>query len=337
MHMSGEALRRGDLVEVRSPGAILATLDGRGALEDLPFMPEMAAYCGRRFVVDSRAQRVCDTVAYSGSRDMAGTVLLGDLRCSGAAHGGCQAECRLFWKEDWLRKVTPETPAAGLFARSDMDALLERTRRHASQAIEGDKEREDRWRCQATEIPRATRHIKFWDARSFVREYLTRNVGLGRFVRVSARAALRETMRKLGLVPKVHLVGTRTGPAAADPPLDLQPGDVVEVKSRAEIAATLNREGKHRGLWFDREMMPFCGGTFRVRQRIERFIDDRDGRMIELKNDCVTLEGSVCSGDHSLQRWFCPRAIYPYWRECWLRRAEGTAYPEAPAARAAGE
>jgi len=77
-------------------------------------------------------------------------------------------------------------------------------------------------------------------------------------------------------------------------------------------------------MWFDREMMPFCGRTFRVRQRIHRFIDERSGgRMVELKkSDCVTLDGVVCSGDLSLRRWFCPRAIYSYWRECWLRRVE---------------
>ena len=53
--MSNDTLRRGDLVEVKSPGEVLATLDERGALEDLPFMPEMAALCDRRFVVDGRA------------------------------------------------------------------------------------------------------------------------------------------------------------------------------------------------------------------------------------------------------------------------------------------
>jgi hypothetical protein len=28
----------------------------------------------------------------------------------------------------------------------------------------------------------------------------------------------------------------------------------------------------------------------------------------------------VCSGDRSICRWFCPREIYPYWREFWLER-----------------
>jgi hypothetical protein len=80
-------------------------------------------------------------------------------------------------------------------------------------------------------------------------------------------------------------------------------------------------------------MMPFCGGTFRVRRRVRRIIDERDGRMIEMKNDCVTLEGAVCSGERSLMRWFCPRAIFPYWRECWLRRAEPVTASVPPPAR----
>jgi hypothetical protein len=93
------------------------------------------------------------------------------------------------------------------------------------------------------------------------------------------------------------------------------------VRAKEEIAATLTPDGKDRGLWFDREMLPFCGGAFRVRQIIKRFIDDRTGRMIEFKrDDCVTLEGVVCSGDLSMHRYFCPRAIYPYWRASWLRR-----------------
>src|SRR5205085_4338150 len=50
-------LKSGDLVEVRSAGEILATLDDTGALEALPFMPEMLPYLGRRFVVDKRADK----------------------------------------------------------------------------------------------------------------------------------------------------------------------------------------------------------------------------------------------------------------------------------------
>jgi hypothetical protein len=49
----------GDLVEVRPLNEILATLDGTGTLEKLPFMPEMTALAGRQFRVTSRAFKTC--------------------------------------------------------------------------------------------------------------------------------------------------------------------------------------------------------------------------------------------------------------------------------------
>lgn len=329
--MANDELRRGDLVEVKGPAEILATLDEKGALEELPFMPEMAALCGQRFLVERRAERVCDTVDYSGTRKPPRTVFLADLRCDGSAHAGCQAECRLLWKEDWLRKVGPDSRVPGpVFAR-DLKLLLDRTSRDVKHITVRDGRTEERWRCQNTELPKASRHLKLWDPRSYVREYTTGNVSLGHFVRVTARASVKEPMRKLGMIPEVHLPGTSRGPSA-EPPLDLQPGELVQVKTREEIAATLTPEGRHLGMWFDREMLPYCGRTFRVRQRIQRFIDERSGgRMIELKKtQCVTLDGAVCSGDLSLRRWFCSREIYPYWRECWLRRVEATAEAGGP-------
>ena len=41
-------LRAGEWVEVRSKEEILKTLDKRGQLEGLPFMPQMFALWGRR-------------------------------------------------------------------------------------------------------------------------------------------------------------------------------------------------------------------------------------------------------------------------------------------------
>ncbi len=57
--------------------------------------------------------------------------------------------------------------------------------------------------------------------------------------------------------------------------------------------------------------------------------------MIELSSDCLILEGVVCSGDHSRGRWFCPRQIYPYWREAWLRPVDDEAPRSAGAAESA--
>ena len=60
--MQAGALHKGDLVEVRSAAEILATLDEHGALDAMPFMPEMVASCGRRFTVSTRTDKVCDTI-----------------------------------------------------------------------------------------------------------------------------------------------------------------------------------------------------------------------------------------------------------------------------------
>ncbi|MCI0548310.1 MAG: hypothetical protein L0027_13625, partial [Candidatus Rokubacteria bacterium] len=105
-------LRPGELVQVRTEAEILATLDARGAIDGMLFMPEMLQYCGRQFRVAKRADKTCDTVTKTGGRRLLDTVHLDGLRCDGSGHGGCQAACFLFWKEAWLRRVETETAAA---------------------------------------------------------------------------------------------------------------------------------------------------------------------------------------------------------------------------------
>jgi len=97
-------LRIGELVEVRSQAEILATLDERGELESLPFMPEMLQFCGRRFRVAKLALKLCDTITWTGMHRMRNAVHLEGTRCDGQAHGDCQAGCNIYWKEAWLRR-----------------------------------------------------------------------------------------------------------------------------------------------------------------------------------------------------------------------------------------
>jgi hypothetical protein len=320
--LRSNSLRHGDLVEVRSAAEILATLDERGMLHGLPFMPEMIRYCGRRLVVDKRAERLCDTTYPLASMVLPDTVLLGKIRCDGSGHDGCQADCRLYWKIAWLRPPGTGEPVSPEDDAASRAALAQLVGANTRRTIEVDGQPSLRYQCQATELHPASRRLRITDIRGYLRVYTSGNVSLARFVRVMARAAIEEPMRKLRLTPWVHVPGT-TARSTREPPLNLQPGDLVQVKSREEIAATLTPEGRNRGLWFDREMLPYCGGTYRVKQRVTRFIDDRSGgKMIELKSDCVTLEGVVCSGELSPVRWFCPREIQSFWREVWLRRVE---------------
>ena len=102
--------------------------------------------------------------------------------------------------------------------------------------------------------------------------------------------------------------------------LDLQPGDLVRIKSKEEIVATPRHTNRNRGLSFDGEMGDYCGRTARVQARVNHIIEESTGEMVDIKSDCIILEGVVCAGDYHR---FCTRAIYPYWREIWLEKVDG--------------
>jgi hypothetical protein len=107
---------------------------------------------------------------------------------------------------------------------------------------------------------------------------------------------------------------------------NLQPGDVVRVRSKDEISETLNADLLNRGMGFDGEMGRFCGHIGTVERRVNRIIDERTGRMLEMRNPCIVLENVVCEGAYNLN---CPRAITPYWREVWLEKVdEGRPQPQ---------
>lgn len=95
-------LRAGDWVKVRSKEEILATLDKKGRLEGLPFMPEMLRYCGERVRISASAHKTCGPIdGRYLALETTDLVHLG-LRCDGQAHGGCQNGCMIFWHRAWL-------------------------------------------------------------------------------------------------------------------------------------------------------------------------------------------------------------------------------------------
>jgi len=315
------ALRRGDLVEVRSAGEIVATLDDHGALGAMPFMPEMIQYLGHRFTVSARADKICDTIGSTQrSRQMTNTVLLDDLRCDGRAHGGCQADCRIYWNEAWLKKIDTLTAPAVVQDPTDVAALRARIEPNIRTSGEGEGD-DVRWQCQVTQANEASAPLSTTDPRPYLNELWSGNVGPLTFIKVMARAAYMQPLHHFKLLrwPK--------GPNEKSPPrpepLNLRPGEWVRVKSREEIEATLTTAGKSRGLHFDIEMVPFCRQVMQVRGRVTHIIEEHSGRMLRFRNDCIKLEGAVCSGARSTGRFFCPRKIYSYWREAWLERVDG--------------
>lgn len=345
----------GDWVEVRSKEEILATLDKNGRLDGMPFMPQMLEYCGQRFQVFKRAHKTCDTVSgeYVNRRVPDG-IHLGH-RCNGSGHGGCQAECLIFWKEAWLKPLDPSVKTATTLARCTppsskagctVEDIIDATR---SSTADGTI----RYSCQATELLSFSLPLRKWDVRNYVEDYQSRNASLRELVSVSHSILFDLLPRPKWLRRPAFWVyqrlwsgrrqlGSRRagllelGEPSPDTPLNLQRGELVRIKSHDEIRATINSKNLHRGLYFDVEMIPYCGRTFRVRARVSKFIDERTGVMKTLKTPAVILEGVTCSGHHSDNRWLCPRAIFPWWREVWLERvAEGEEKPDPILHRAA--
>lgn len=330
--IDGVPLRVGDVVQVRSAAEILATLDENGELECLPFMPEMLAYCDRQMTVHKVATKLCNTISGGGLMRIDDSVHLTEARCAGSAHGGCQAWCSLYWKSAWLKRVDTDVTMDRATEPSDvarLEALLTKASRRTS-----DADGHERYRCQATELERAAPiPLPVLDIGQYIDDVRTGNAGVGASVRVFAIAVYNRLQGMTASWPKWLRFrgGRRFGDLEGSPGptptgrTELRPGDLVRIRSRAEIAETVNTERKNRGLGIDAEMVRHCGKNATVAWRVERLIDEASGRMIELREPGIVLNKIVCDG--ALTR-NCPREITPYWREIWLDRI-GTP-PAAP-------
>jgi len=339
----------GEWVEVLSKEEILRTLDQNGRYEDLPFMPQMFRHCGQRFQVYKRAHKTCDTVSgqYVGLR-LAHAVHL-DLRCDGQAYGGCQAACLIFWKEAWLKRVGEEDTKLPLIANL-------KAKTGEAGCTESDVWRATKhglpgapiYSCQATELLHFTTPLKWWDARQYVEAYRSGNESLGGLLRGFAylfyyyvtlsnwhglgrpgRWLYDRFQQVWGGVPFPRRAGQiPVGKPTPRCDLGLKPGDLVRVKPYQEILATLDTRNSNRGLSFDAELVPYCGKIYRVKTRVDKFIDEKTGKMRHLRTPAVMLEGVTCKSRYCGQRMFCPRSIHSWWREIWLEKLS-----EAPAER----
>jgi hypothetical protein len=299
-------MKTGDWVEVKSVREIADTLDENGTLDGLPFMPEMAPYCGRRFQVLRIAEKTC--VEYPGGgykiREFRqnDVVILDQLRCSGRDHEGCGRACILFWKTEWLRPK--EGPARHDVSPHSHEGLISRIQRVLPSG---------RYFCQATELATATQPLS---RAGLIRKCLAevRNGSRGVFEMMGLM--LTPMWRKtLQAIRRRRLAGPlKTTPVEA---LNLKPGEWVQIKSVDEIARTLDAKGRNRGLLCDYGMCKYSGGRYRVRNRLERMIAEPTGQMRHVPNT-VILDGLHCLCSNVFGG--CPRNDFMYWREIWLER-----------------
>jgi hypothetical protein len=188
----------------------------------------------------------------------------------------------------------------------------------------------NRYSCQATEILRAApERLPFKDFRQYVWDVRSGNVTL--FETVAAifvglfnrwQNLSRRKLPKWMWIKRGMNWGFLEGKAIAGGPvetLDLKAGELVRIKSKAEIEATLNSQLRNRGMGFEAGLAQFCGQTARVLGRVERCLDEPTGRMLTMKTPCIVLDGIVCPKVPNLN---CPRAHLPFWREIQLERVE---------------
>lgn len=340
-------LEAGEVVEVRSDQEIFATLDENGRLDAMPFMSEMLQYCGKRFRVFKQAHKTCDNIKPWSMRRVKHAVHLTGVRCDGQAHGNCDAGCLIFWHEAWLKRSQPEflnesrlgdtnTPArqpqadVPLQSSGRILATLQQAARRGTDPASG----EEIYSCQATDLREFSSDLPWWDLRQYVRDIKSGNLRRG--TGDSTPEKLLETLLSCLDLLRVLLIevfnkmqefrkGVRyphiEGSLGTTPTVELklQPGEFVEVKSKDEILATLDRRNRNRGLLFDSEMVRYCGGTFRVLKRVHQIVDEKTGKILRMKSPCIILEGSACVSEYHR---LCPRAIHHYWREGWLRRVD---------------
>jgi hypothetical protein len=184
-----------------------------------------------------------------------------------------------------------------------------------------DGEQVEVWRCQSTDALEFSERLPTSNLAQYWREFRNGNHGPFRYIRLLLRGFVMEIAGRVGLLKAMPLHGPGAAPPAE---LGLQRGDLVQVRDPKEIEGTLDEKGFNRGLSFDREMLPYCGRTVRVKDTVDRIIDEKTGKMLKIPKDSLILEGAVCSGERTPGCWFCPREIYPFWREAWVTPVEAS-------------
>ena len=100
-------------------------------------------------------------------------------------------------------------------------------------------------------------------------------------------------------------------------------GDLVEVRGKQEILATLDADGCVGGMPFMPEMLQFCGRQFRVGAVAHKTCDTiKPVKGLRLQST-VHLAGLRCDGS---AHGGCQAACYLFWNDAWLKAADADGY-----------
>jgi hypothetical protein len=336
-------LRIGTNVQVKHEPEILSTLDEHGTLNGLPFTSEMLGFCGGTYKVLKILNRIhIDGVGVRGIDDI---VMLEGVRCNGEAHGACERRCYLLFKRPWLNVFGESSPTSNIShtnhgliekplfwkdgtqpCQGNGAALVKATKPLSSLSIRQyiHDLRFGTWKSRDIIWMLLFLLNRKWDAKQQIWKLGFGKRSFGDLAQM-AFIVLKQTARwYLDRSWRATLHDAKSEPVvkpkiSSSKPLNLQPGELVEVKSREEILATLDSREKHKGLGFCGSMLKDSGKRFRVLSQVHSLVDERTDRQVNGIKNTVLLEDSICTG---ISYRGCPRLCYWLWREDWLKRVE---------------
>jgi hypothetical protein len=167
-----------------------------------------------------------------------------------------------------------------------------------------------------TELWSASSAMSRFDWRQDIRPVLAGNIGGSTFALVILTRVFNLVQRARGSVPYPAMPESPASGKTPGVQLDLKPGEPVAIRRKLAVADTLVK-GRTRGLWFDRDMIRYCGQRATVCTHVSRVIHEATGKMVVMKTPLVVLDDVIATGEFLR---ICPQHEYIFWRDAWLER-----------------
>ncbi len=104
------------------------------------------------------------------------------------------------------------------------------------------------------------------------------------------------------------------------PAIPFEQGDLIRVRSSAEILSTLDPFKELKGCAFLPDMYQYCGTQQRILKSMRYFMDERDYKLKKARG-VILLENVICNGTPAFGE--CDRCCFLFWREEWLEKIAG--------------
>lgn len=95
-------------------------------------------------------------------------------------------------------------------------------------------------------------------------------------------------------------------------------GEIVRVKTREDVANSLDSTNKLEGCLFTEQMWKYCGYTYPVLKVVKSFFSEHKKRTYKPRSPLYVLENVICEGRSSQFQARCDHSCFLLWHEDWL-------------------